>query len=166
MGIPGEVLPLTPTFSRAQVMAYSSHSAQSNGFLPPAGKGAAPTAHRGVSAPERCIPSQISWNYFVSPGWEKAGVRQQPGLGSAVLFWADQRPAAGAGCPAQPQEQLQRARPAAPHHRQPGAGHCQPHGAPAPPGDAQEAGQEGKNSPELLVLPLTPHTECKVTLCP
>ncbi|NXL79930.1 DIXC1 protein, partial [Leptocoma aspasia] len=34
-----------------EVMAYSSHSAQSNGFLQPAGKGAAPTAHRGVSAP-------------------------------------------------------------------------------------------------------------------
>ncbi|XP_056365629.1 dixin isoform X2 [Oenanthe melanoleuca] len=30
-----------------EVMAYSSHSAQSNGFLQPAGKGAAPTAHRG-----------------------------------------------------------------------------------------------------------------------
>uniref|UniRef100_A0A8C3VDZ6 Dixin n=1 Tax=Catharus ustulatus TaxID=91951 RepID=A0A8C3VDZ6_CATUS len=34
-----------------EVMAYSSHSAQSNGFLQPAGKGAAPTAHRGVSTP-------------------------------------------------------------------------------------------------------------------
>ncbi|NXI21084.1 DIXC1 protein, partial [Sterrhoptilus dennistouni] len=31
-----------------EVMAYSSHSAQSNGFLQPAGKGAAPTAHRGL----------------------------------------------------------------------------------------------------------------------
>lgn len=30
-------------------MPYSSHSAQSNGFLQTAGKGAAPTAHRGVS---------------------------------------------------------------------------------------------------------------------
>ncbi|KAI1230730.1 Dixin, partial [Lamprotornis superbus] len=39
-----------------EVMAFSSHSAQSNGFLQPAGKGAAPTAHRGVSAPEGCIP--------------------------------------------------------------------------------------------------------------
>lgn len=72
MGIFGEVL--TPTFSPTQVMAYSSHSAQSNGFLQPAGKGAAPTAHRGVSAPEGCIPSQISCNSFillreVSPCW-------------------------------------------------------------------------------------------------
>uniref|UniRef100_A0A8C3NYF0 Dixin n=1 Tax=Cyanoderma ruficeps TaxID=181631 RepID=A0A8C3NYF0_9PASS len=32
-----------------EVMAYSSHSAQSNGFLQPAGKGAAPTAHRGTN---------------------------------------------------------------------------------------------------------------------
>ncbi|XP_059723077.1 dixin isoform X5 [Haemorhous mexicanus] len=72
-----------------EVMAFSSHSAQSNGFLQPAGKGAAPAAHRG------------------------------------------------------PQEQLQWPRPAAPHHRQPGAGHLQPHGAPAPHGDAQEAGEEG-----------------------
>ncbi|XP_071432484.1 dixin isoform X2 [Pithys albifrons albifrons] len=32
-----------------EVMAYGSHSAQSNGFLQTAGKGAAPTAHRGTS---------------------------------------------------------------------------------------------------------------------
>ncbi|KAM3658681.1 dixin isoform X2 [Ammospiza nelsoni] len=32
-----------------EVMAFSSHSAQSNGFLQPAGKGAAPPAHRGTS---------------------------------------------------------------------------------------------------------------------
>ncbi|XP_066059461.1 dixin isoform X2 [Chamaea fasciata] len=32
-----------------EAMAYSSHSAQSNGFLQPAGKGAAPTAHRGTN---------------------------------------------------------------------------------------------------------------------
>ncbi|XP_071654777.1 dixin isoform X3 [Patagioenas fasciata] len=32
-----------------EVMAYSSHSAQSNGFLQTAGKGAAPTAHRGTN---------------------------------------------------------------------------------------------------------------------
>ncbi|XP_051494451.1 dixin isoform X2 [Apus apus] len=32
-----------------EVLAYSSHSAQSNGFLQTAGKGAAPTAHRGTS---------------------------------------------------------------------------------------------------------------------
>ncbi|XP_075298653.1 dixin isoform X2 [Opisthocomus hoazin] len=32
-----------------EVMAYSSHSAQSNGFLQTAGKGTAPTAHRGTN---------------------------------------------------------------------------------------------------------------------
>ncbi|XP_027755484.1 dixin isoform X1 [Empidonax traillii] len=32
-----------------EVLAYSSHSAQSNGFLQTAGKGAAPTAHRGAN---------------------------------------------------------------------------------------------------------------------
>ncbi|XP_040390491.1 dixin isoform X1 [Cygnus olor] len=32
-----------------EVMAYSSHSAQSNGFLQTAGKGAAPAAHRGTN---------------------------------------------------------------------------------------------------------------------
>ncbi|XP_074783547.1 dixin isoform X5 [Athene noctua] len=32
-----------------EVMAYGGHSAQSNGFLQTAGKGAAPTAHRGTS---------------------------------------------------------------------------------------------------------------------
>ncbi|CAM9820832.1 unnamed protein product [Bubo scandiacus] len=32
-----------------EVMAYSGHSAQSNGFLQTTGKGAAPTAHRGTS---------------------------------------------------------------------------------------------------------------------
>lgn len=32
-----------------EVMAYSSHSAQSNGFLQTAGKGAAPSAHRGTN---------------------------------------------------------------------------------------------------------------------
>ncbi|XP_076214844.1 dixin isoform X1 [Aptenodytes patagonicus] len=32
-----------------EVMAYSSHSGQSNGFLQTAGKGAAPTAHRGTN---------------------------------------------------------------------------------------------------------------------
>lgn len=76
MGILGEVLTLTS--SPGQVMAYSSHSAQSNGFLQPAGKGAAPTAHRGVSAPEGCIPSQRPWNSLillkeVSPRWGKEG---------------------------------------------------------------------------------------------
>ncbi|XP_039577951.1 dixin isoform X2 [Passer montanus] len=94
-----------------EVMAFSSHSAQSNGFLQPAGKGAAPTAHRG------------------------------------------------------PQEQLQRPRPAAPHHRQPGAGHLQPHGAPAPPGDAQEAGEEGKGSPACSA-PAPEGSAWEVTLCP
>lgn len=62
-------------------MAYSSHSAQSNGFLQPAGKGAAPTAHRGVSAPEGCVPSQISWNSFLS-------LRElSPCWGSSNLGW-------------------------------------------------------------------------------
>lgn len=52
-------------------MAYSSHSAQSNGFLQPAGKGAVPTAHRGVSAPEGCFLCQMQvrapgiWEAFV-----------------------------------------------------------------------------------------------------
>lgn len=32
-----------------EVMPYSSHNAQSNGFLQTAGKGAAPTAHRGTN---------------------------------------------------------------------------------------------------------------------
>lgn len=61
MGILGEVLTLP--FLPAQVMAYSSHSAQSNGFLQPAGKGAAPTAHRGVSAHGAC--SQTSCNSLI-----------------------------------------------------------------------------------------------------
>lgn len=40
-------------------MAYSGHSVQSNGFLQTAGKGAAPAAHRGVSAPKGYFPSQM-----------------------------------------------------------------------------------------------------------
>lgn len=95
--------------------------------------------------------------------------RQHLGLVSLVVFWADQRLAAGPGRPPQPQEQLQWPRPPAPHHRQPGAGHLQPHGAPAPHGDAEEAGEEGKGFPGLLILPLTHHPEgsdWEVTLCP
>lgn len=45
--------------SPEQVMACSGHSAQSNGFLQTAGKGAAPTAHRGVSVPMGSFPSQM-----------------------------------------------------------------------------------------------------------
>ena len=45
--------------SPEQVMAYSGHSAQSNGFLQTAGRGAPPTAHRGVSAPKGYFPSQM-----------------------------------------------------------------------------------------------------------
>lgn len=45
--------------SSEQVMAYSGHSAQSNGFLQAAGKGAAPMTHRGVSAPKGYSPSQM-----------------------------------------------------------------------------------------------------------
>jgi len=62
-GIFGEVLTLTFLVAHAsspeQVMAYSSHSAQSNGFLQTAGKGTAPTAHRGVSASKGYFPSQM-----------------------------------------------------------------------------------------------------------
>lgn len=56
-GGPNTFLMANASFPK-QVMAYSSHSAQSNGFLQTAGKGAAPTAHRGVSAPTGCFPSQ------------------------------------------------------------------------------------------------------------
>lgn len=56
IGIFGQVLTLRFLVAYAsspeQVMAYSSHTAQSNGFLQTAGKAAAPTAHRGVSAPK------------------------------------------------------------------------------------------------------------------
>lgn len=49
-------------------MAYSSHSAQSNGFLQPAGKGAVPTAHRGVSAPDGYFLCQMQMR--ASDIWE------------------------------------------------------------------------------------------------
>lgn len=69
---------------------------------------------------------------------------------STSLSPTDQRPAARARCSPQPAQQLQRPRPSAPHHRQPGAGHLQPHGAPACHGDP-EARKKG-NPRSLLFL--------------
>nr|XP_020648744.1 dixin isoform X3 [Pogona vitticeps] len=76
----------------------------------------------------------------------------------------DQRPAAGAGGAAEFEEQLQRPRPPASHHRQPGAGPLQLDGEAPPPGDAEEAGEEGPREvacwprhervPRLLALQL------------
>ncbi|XP_074783545.1 dixin isoform X3 [Athene noctua] len=45
-----------------EVMAYGGHSAQSNGFLQTAGKGAAPTAHRGVGRKQPGVSLTDLWS--------------------------------------------------------------------------------------------------------
>ncbi|XP_036180240.1 dixin isoform X4 [Myotis myotis] len=105
-----------------EVTNYNSHSSQSNGFLPPAaGKGAASITPRGPSGQDMVNDMTLQH------------------ASSTSLSPTDQRPAARARCSPQPAQQLQRPRPSAPHHRQPGAGHLQPHGAPACHGDPEEA---------------------------
>lgn len=77
--------------------------------------------------------------------------------GPAVLP-TEQRPAACARRPPQPAQQLQWPRPSAPHHRQPGAGHLQPHGAPACCGDPEEARKKGK--PFSVMFLSSPEEAC------
>ena len=77
--------------------------------------------------------------------------------GPAVLP-TEQRPAACARRPPQPTHQLQWPRPSAPHHRQPGAGHLQPHGAPACHGDPEEARKKG--NPLSVMFLSSPEEAC------
>lgn len=64
----------------------------------------------------------------------------------------DQWPAACSRRPPQPAQQLQWSWPAAPYHWQLGAGHLQPHGAPACHGDPEETREKGKPPSTVFLL--------------
>lgn len=89
-----------------------------------------------------------------------------PTVGMWLIRWhrgpmvlpTEQRPAACARRPPQPTHQLQWPRPSAPHHRQPGAGHLQPHGAPACRGDPEEARKKG--NPLSVMFLSSPEEAC------
>lgn len=64
----------------------------------------------------------------------------------------DQWPAACSRRPPQPAQQLQWSWPAAPYYRQLGAGHLQPHGAPACHGDPEETREKGNPHSMVFLL--------------
>ncbi|XP_033028278.1 dixin isoform X3 [Lacerta agilis] len=112
------------------------------GQLSPGGAGARAGAQRspvGSVYKEGCRRGDSLQQSWLSEQRIPADVRKRSCFHSTQRH---QRPAAGARGPAQLAEQLQRPRPPAPYHRQPGAGHFQPDGEAAPHGDAEEAREE------------------------